>query len=222
MDYVTGGLGAVTQARDGWPIYQRNGLLGERLRDVRIPQREIVWSQTSARQVLTDFLRYDLRTRFTGEYLPKVDGTTMFHSIEARSPFLDYRLWEFAASLPYELRLKGGTLKAILREMARRRLGERVATGRKRGFGIPVQRWVAGKWRDRVADSLRDGLLNREGWIRGDAAVAQLDRAARIGWSPNQLWYLFVLESWLRRERNEPALAAPPHDERVWSAITCS
>ncbi|MFL6213171.1 MAG: asparagine synthase (glutamine-hydrolyzing) [Blastocatellia bacterium] len=222
MDYVTGGLGAVTQARDGWPVYQRNGLLGERLRDVRIPQREIAWSQASARRVLTDFLRYDLGTRFTGEYLPKVDGATMHHSIEARSPFLDYRLWEFAASLPFELRLKGGTLKAILRELARRRLGERVATGRKRGFGIPVQRWIAGKWRERVAASLRDGLLEREGWIRGDAAVAQLERAARVGWSPNQLWYLFVLESWLRRERNQTAPATTPHDERVLSAMTCS
>jgi asparagine synthase (glutamine-hydrolysing) len=222
MDFVTGGLGAVTQARDGWPVYQRNGLLGQRLRDVRIPQREIAWSHASARRVLTDFLRYDLKTRFTGEYLPKVDGATMHHSIEARSPFLDYQLWEFAASLPFDLRLKGGTLKAILREMARRHLGERVATGRKRGFGIPVQRWVAGRWRGRVADSLRDGLLEREGWINGDAAVAQLDRAAREGWSPNQLWYLFVLESWLRRERNAAPLATTPHNERVLSAITYS
>ncbi|HKP12769.1 MAG TPA: asparagine synthase (glutamine-hydrolyzing), partial [Blastocatellia bacterium] len=110
-DYVTGGLGAVTQARDGWPMYQRNGLLGDRLSDVRIPQREMAWSHASARRVLTDFLGYDLRTRFTGEYLTKVDGATMHHSVEARSPFLDYKLWEFAAALPYDLRLKGGTLK---------------------------------------------------------------------------------------------------------------
>jgi asparagine synthase (glutamine-hydrolysing) len=222
MDYVTGGLGAVTQARDGWPMYQRSGLLGDRLSDVRIPQREMAWSHASARRVLTDFLDYDLRTRFTGEYLPKVDGATMHHSVEARSPFLDYQLWEFAAALPYEVRLKGGALKAILRELARRHLGERVAAGRKRGFGIPVQRWVAGRWRERVAASLRDGLLAREGWIRGDAAVTQLDRAARAGWSPNQLWYLFVLESWLRGERDQTAQMASPHDGRALSAITCS
>src|SRR6185295_15012461 len=80
LDYVTGGLGAVTQTRDGWPMYQRNGLLGERLCDTRIPQRELAWSQESARHLLTDFLRYDRQTRFTGEYLPKVDGATMHHS----------------------------------------------------------------------------------------------------------------------------------------------
>ncbi|MFL6278400.1 MAG: asparagine synthase (glutamine-hydrolyzing) [Blastocatellia bacterium] len=220
LDYTTGGLGAVTQARDGWPMYQRSGLLGERLRDECIPQREMAWSQTAARRLLTDFLRYDRRTRFTGEYLPKVDGATMHHSIEARSPFLDYQLWEFAAALPYELRLRGGALKAILRELARRRLGERVAGGRKRGFGIPVQRWLAGKWRERIEACFRDSLLNREGWIRGDAAIAQLDRAASRGWVPNQLWYLFVLEMWLRRERGATA-DFPTHSEtRAHIAMT--
>ena len=222
MDFATGGLGAATQARDGWPMYQQGGLLGERLRDLRIPQREMQWSHGSARQLLTDFLRYDRRTRFTGEYLPKVDGATMHHSIEARSPFLDYRLWEFAAMLPYELRLKGGTLKAILRELARRHIGERVATGRKRGFGIPVQRWIAGKWRDRVEASFRDSLLERQGWIRGDAVIARLEQASRAGWAPNQLWYLFVLESWLRREQSVNGHLPAHHDEPILAAITCS
>jgi len=160
--------------------------------------------------VLTDFLRYDRRTRFTGEYLPKVDGATMHHSIEARSPLLDYQLWEFAAALPYELRLRGGTLKAILREIARRHLGERVAGGRKRGFGIPVQRWLADRWRDRVAASFTDSLLASEGWLRADGLLVELDKAGRAGFAPNQLWYSYVLESWLRHERRaaSDALAA--------------
>src|SRR5215471_17237519 len=147
MDYATGGLGAVARARDGWPLYQQNGMLGERLRYRHVPQREIASSHSSAVRLLEEFLRYDRVTRFTGEYLPKVDGTTMHHSIEARSPFLDHKLWEFAATLPFDLRLRGGKLKAILRELARRHVGERVAVGRKRGFGIPVARWLAGKWR---------------------------------------------------------------------------
>ncbi|HKP13148.1 MAG TPA: asparagine synthase (glutamine-hydrolyzing), partial [Blastocatellia bacterium] len=201
LDYATGGLGGVARARDGLQMYQRNGLLGERLRDAALDQHAIGRSIESARNLLTEFLSYDRDTRFTGEYLPKVDGATMHHSVEARSPFLDYKLWEFAAALPYELRLRGGALKAILRELARRHLGERVAAGRKRGFGIPVQRWVAGKWRERVADSLRDGLLAREGWLHADGLLAELDSAARAGFAPNQLWYSYVLESWLRHER---------------------
>jgi asparagine synthase (glutamine-hydrolysing) len=203
IDYTTGGLGAVTNARDGLPSYRRKGMLGERLAEATVDQRAIPWSHTSARNVLSEFLRYDRRTRFTGEYLPKVDGATMHHSIEARSPFLDQKLWEFAATLPFGLRLNGGNLKAVLRELARRKIGERVARGRKRGFGIPVQRWIAGRWRPTVEESFRDSLLDREGWLSSRAVLAQLDKAARQGWASNHLWYSFVLESWLRSEREE-------------------
>jgi asparagine synthase (glutamine-hydrolysing) len=199
FDFATGGLGAVTHAHDGLPVYQRHGLLGERLAAARLPRREIPWSTGSARRLLTDFLEYDRRTRFTGEYLTKVDGATMHYALEARSPFLDHELWSFAASLPYEIRLKDGTLKAVLRELARRKIGERVASGRKRGFGIPVQRWIAGRWRPKVEECFRDSLLAKEGWVRPGPVLDRLQAAA--GRAPNQLWYLFVLESWLRYER---------------------
>jgi asparagine synthase (glutamine-hydrolysing) len=206
LDYATGGLGGVAQARDGLQMYGRAGLLGERLQGAALDQHAIPRSAASARRLLAEFLAYDRDTRFTGEYLPKVDGATMHHSVEARSPFLDSRLWEFAASLPFGLRLHNGRLKAVLREIARRRIGDRVARGRKRGFGIPVQRWLAGKWRDRVAASFRDSLLASEGWLRADGLLAELHKASAAGTAPNQLWYSYVLESWLRHER-QPATA---------------
>ena len=98
--------------------------------------------------------------------MTKVDGATMFHALEARSPFLDQDLWEFAATLPFELRLRQNKLKAVLRELARRKLGERVSTGRKRGFSIPVQRWVAGQWRDMMRSLMSNSVLDEQGWIR--------------------------------------------------------
>lgn len=203
MDYTTGGLGAVACTHDGLLVYQRHGLLGERLASATVASRSIPWSLASGRQVLAEFLEYDRRTRFVGEYLTKVDGATMHYALEARSPFLDQQLWEFAAALPFDLRLHRGQLKAILRELARRKIGERVASGRKRGFGIPVQRWVAGQWRTVVEEMLRESILEQEGWIRSRPTLDQLERAARNGWAPNQLWYIFVLESWLRHERRE-------------------
>jgi asparagine synthase (glutamine-hydrolysing) len=144
----------------------------------------------------------------------------MYHALEARSPFLDQALWEFAAALPYPVRLRGGTLKAVLRELARRRVAPRVAEGRKRGFSIPVQRWVAGRWRASVADALRDSLAEQQGWVRADAALARLDEAGRRGWAPNQLWYVYVLESWLRHEQSESAsTTAPPAGGRETVAV---
>ena len=205
LNYSTGGLGAVACAHDGLPSYWRYGMLGERLSGISVSQRSIEWSHESGHNVLSEFLEYDRAGRFVGEYMTKVDGATMFHSLEARSPFLDQDLWEFASSLSFETRLNGGRSKALLRALAREKLGERLAAGRKRGFTIPVQRWLVGRWRNALTESLQTSVLDREGWINAPAALERLSVAAEKGWAPNQLWYIFVLETWLRYEQNATA-----------------
>jgi len=212
LDYTTGGLGAVTNARDGLPIYEQNAMLGARLAGATVAQRDIPRSRESGQNVLAEFLEYDRRTRFTGEYLPKVDGATMHYALEARSPFLDQKLWEYAAALPLDLRLHRGGLKAILRELARRRIGKRVARGRKRGFGIPAGRWMAGRWRARVEETLRDSILGREGWIDEQAALKKFAREVERGEASLQTWYLFVLETWMRHERGANVFEPPADD----------
>ena len=203
-DFATGGLGGLVATHDGLPMYVERHLLGPRLADVSIEQRSIVPSRSSAKNLLAEFVEYDRRTRFVGEYMTKVDGATMHYGLEARSPFLDQEWWEFAGSLPFALRLQGGRLKSVLRALAARTLGVRVARGRKRGFGIPVQRWIAGRWHAAVDETFRDSLLDREGWITGKAVRRELASCKPGGWAPKQLWYLFVLESWLRHERQTP------------------
>lgn len=201
LDYSAGGLGAVTSAHDGLPAYQQAEVLGERLLGCTVDQRTIPHSRDSARSVLGDYLNYDRQTRFVSEFLTKVDGATMHYGLEARSPFLDQELWEFAAALPYHVRLRHGRSKAVLRELARRKIGTRVAEGKKRGFTIPVQRWITGKWRAEVETAFRDSVLEREGWIQTRPVLKWLEESSRKGWAPKQLWYLFVLESWLKNER---------------------
>jgi asparagine synthase (glutamine-hydrolysing) len=205
LDYASGGLGAVTNAHDGLPSYNQQGVLGERLMTYTVDQRRIEWSHDAGRHVLSNYLDYDRHTRFVSEFLTKVDGATMHYGLEARSPFLDQDLWEFAASLPFHLRLRHGRLKAVLRELARRKIGERVARGRKRGFTIPVQRWITGRWRLQVEEMFRDSLLEKEGWIRSGPALRWLEKSTATGWAPKQLWYLFVLESWLRNNQTSAA-----------------
>jgi asparagine synthase (glutamine-hydrolysing) len=205
MNYSTGGLGAVACAHDGLPSYWQHGMLGERLSGISVSHRDIEWSHESGHKVLADFLEYDRGNRFVGEYMTKVDGATMFHALEARSPFLDQDLWEFAASLPFELRLRNGQSKALLRELARQKLGQQVASGQKRGFTIPVQRWLVGRWRNALTESLRTSVLDREGWINSRAVLERLTVATENGWAPNQLWYIFVLETWLRYEKDAKA-----------------
>ena len=219
MNYSTGGLGAVACTHDGLPSYKQFGMLGDRLSDVSVAQREIEWSHVSGRNVLAEFLEYDRAGRFVGEFMTKVDGATTYHSLEARSPFLDQDLWEFAAGLSYETRMHGGRLKSLLRALAAEKIGERLARRRKRGFTIPVNRWLTGRWRSALTNLLDNAISDREGWINSRAVGKQLDAAAEKGWAPNQFWYIFVLESWLRHEQDSPVEISTPELEPEGAAV---
>lgn len=199
MDYATGGLGAVTRVRDGLPFYETHGLLGPRLQGATVAQRQIALSFASGRHVLDDLVRYDLRTVFAGEYLPKVDGTTMYCGLEARSPFLDYRLAELALKLPVNVRLRNGRLKAVLRELARRKMGNAVAGREKRGFTIPIEKWLAHSGERELQSLDSDAALCRQGWIEPRALAACVKEALAAQSAPRQLWYLLVLNAWLEK-----------------------
>lgn len=200
LDYSCGGLGAVIRAHDGLPLYHRFGLLGDRLANISLPQRQTPWSVKSAQHLLEDFLAYDWQTTFTGEYLTKVDGGTMYHGLEARSPFLDHVLWEYAGSVPLETRLQNGELKAILREIARRRIGPSVANRPKHGFEIPVCRWLAKQWGNKFREMFNESWLAKENFIQAKPVLDLWRRTAPSGKVPLQLWHLFVLENWMRAQ----------------------
>ena len=209
MDYVTGGLPAFLAAHAGLDDFRARGMLGERLARVTVANRDGKWSVAGARRILEAYLAHDLGHQFVSEYLTKVDGATMYYALEARSPFFDQQLWEYASSLPLELRLYGGQLKAVLREIARRRIGPRVAAGRKRGFSIPVSRWIAGRWRAAAEEALMNSRLARDGWIRADGVRRALDSAGSDARAGQQVWYLWVLEEWLRHEETTAPSAIP-------------
>jgi asparagine synthase (glutamine-hydrolysing) len=200
LDYSSGGLGAVIQTHDGLPLYHRFGLLGDRLANISLHQRQTPWSVKSAQHLLEEFLAYDWQTTFTGEYLTKLDGGTMYYGLEARSPFLDHVLWEYAGSVPLETRLQNGELKAILREIARKRIGPSVANRPKRGFEVPVCRWLAKQWGNEFQEIFNESLLAKEHFIRAEPVLDLWRRTAPSGKVPLQLWYLFVLENWMRAQ----------------------
>lgn len=133
FDYTAGGLNARVSYSNSLPAYKAQGLLGERL--FNLPSfNGTDWSVNGAYHIMEEYLAYERKHWFVSEFMTKVDGSSMYYGLEARSPFFDHCLWEFASSLPFGLRLHGGRLKAILRELARRRIGWTVANGRKRGL----------------------------------------------------------------------------------------
>jgi asparagine synthase (glutamine-hydrolysing) len=200
-EYATGGIGEHIRAHDGLPYYAAHTMLGDRLAERHLPWREIPASLASGRRLLEDVFDYHLQAHFSGEFLPKVDGATMYYSIEARGPLLDQKIWEFAAALPAKVRFHGGDLKAVLREIVRRHVSPEAASRRKQGFTVPVERWLANRWTGMLNRLRETTRLERAGWIRNGALEGPVREAIAGQWVPQQVWHLLVLEHWL--EKNE-------------------
>jgi len=91
---------------------------------------------------LSKLLYMDFTMYLQDDLLTKVDRATMLASLEARAPFLDHDLSQFAAGLPSSLKLRGKNTKYILKKTVRRRLPPEVINRRKRGFNIPFSKWL--------------------------------------------------------------------------------
>jgi asparagine synthase (glutamine-hydrolysing) len=147
----------------------------------------------------------DLKTYLPGDILTKVDRASMAHSLEVRGPFLDYELVEWAASLPADLKLRGGTGKFILKRALEPLLPADILYRKKMGFAVPLGRWFRGPLRARVAALATSRTLLDSGVFApaGLARLVELHLAARRDFSPT-LWSLLMLEGFLARRRLDP------------------
>ena len=98
----------------------------------------------------------NVRLILANDYLPKVDAGSMRHSLEVRVPMLDEDLIAFGLTLPHALRVDGRKGKRLLRALAARHLPASIAARPKRGFSVPVDRWVDGSFRMMLRESLLD------------------------------------------------------------------
>lgn len=218
LDYAVGGIGAYGRVRLGLPYFEERALAGGRLRGRKVAYRQIPASLASARRLVSDVFQFHTRMHFTSEFMTKVDGGTMYYSLEARSPFLDQAIWEYAARLPPEIHFHGGRPKAVLREIARRCVGPEVAFRRKQGFTIPVERWLASKWSGRLKELKSGTILVRDGWMEGKALSAAVDEALSRGEISKQLFHTLVFEQWLRRNEHglpDPGIRFPLADRMI-------
>jgi asparagine synthase (glutamine-hydrolysing) len=150
--------------------------------------------------VLDATLLTDQMTYLPNDLLVKVDIASMANSLEARSPFLDHKLIEFAASLPEGLKLRGISPKSLLKKVAARLVPRDVVYRRKMGFGVPVGQWFRGEMKDFV----RDVLLSEKAQTRGIVKAEMLTRYVDEHTSGRfdhafQIWTLLMLELWFRR-----------------------
>ncbi len=107
------------------------------------------WDATHSTHLVDRVLDFYTRFYLTDDILVKTDRASMMHSLEVRAPFLDNELVDYVRQLPWQAKLQGdalsgATTKWILKKALRRRLPSEILNRRKKGFGIPLSRWLRG------------------------------------------------------------------------------
>jgi asparagine synthase (glutamine-hydrolysing) len=137
----------------------------------------------------------DLETYLPGDILVKADRTTMAHSLEGRSPWLDYRMVELAASLPTEFKLRQKQGKYIFKHALRRFIPAKISQRRKMGFSVPLADWLRTSLRPTFEEAVFEP---------GMSEYLSFPEVSRI-WAEHQsglhnhdrkLWNLLMLACW--------------------------
>ena len=148
---------------------------------------------------IAQLVEANMRSYLPDDLLIKADRCSMAASLEARAPFLDHQLAEYAAGIPFNLKLRGSRTKHILKEAARGLLPQEIIDRKKHGFGVPL-----GSWLRRDMAQARELLLSQRARQRGlldtgvvERLIAQHESGQRD--NSRQLWALLTLEEWRRQ-----------------------
>lgn len=161
-------------------------------------------------------LYVDQKAYLANELLRTTDSMSMAHSLEVRTPFLDYRVVELAARMPMSMRMRGFTTKYAIRRLAERLLPAEISRRPKSGFNVPLANWMTPASESFVRDHLAPHTLKRRGYFDAARVTGMLDehfqgRANRSQW----IAMLLTFEIWHRQfsdrvpaaSHRQPALA---------------
>lgn len=226
---------AETLALDGAGRYvaymtHLNGLRRERLytaeyrrlvgESVAFDVMGLPWRESGAGEIVDRMLDVDTQTYLPDDLLTKMDIATMASSLEARSPFLDHQLMEFAASLPADLKVRGRETKVILRSALRGWVPDEILDAPKRGFRLPLGDWFRGELRGYTRDVLLDARAAGRGYFDQSYVRELLDRHGNGVQDHSQgIWTLLMFELWHREFVDGPqAPSSASSTERIAAA----
>jgi asparagine synthase (glutamine-hydrolysing) len=143
------------------------------------------------------------------DLLVKVDRVAMSVSLETRAPFLDPDIFEFAWRLPIQWKITGQLGKVFLRNVLTGYLPEKLIDPRKRGFGVPIERWLRGPLRDWTESLLNERDLAAGGLVNPAAVRVAWEQYLRGSLQQfSGLWNILVFQSWVRSQ-NSPIIPSP-------------
>jgi asparagine synthase (glutamine-hydrolysing) len=166
---------------------------------------EAAYQASDAPSLVEAVMHADVQLYLPDDLLVKMDIASMANSLEVRSPLLDHRLVEFAASLPRSLKLRRLTQKYLLKRVMAGTLPDRVLRRRKMGFGVPIDHWFRHELREMAYDVLLDARARARGYFQPEAVRRYLDEHAQGRASHHaRLWSLLFLELWHRTYIDSP------------------
>ena len=153
-------------------------------------------------------LHQDTRMYLPDDILTKVDRMSMAVSLEARVPLLDHRLMQFAATVPFNLKMKGNTSKRVAKHSLRDVLPPPLLVQRKRGFSIPIQRW----FREDLRDHFKEMVLSKKArclhFFNQDTSRCLLEKHLNLNDDyGHHLWALLMFEHWIRYIETVPDIS---------------
>ncbi|MFH1479377.1 MAG: asparagine synthase-related protein, partial [Candidatus Omnitrophota bacterium] len=156
-----------------------------------------VFNDYRSKDVVDSVMSTDIKTYLLDDLLVKMDIATMANSLEGRSPFLDHRLMEFAATIPSNIKIKGVKLKYILKVALKDKLPKEILSRGKMGFGIPIDVWFRGELKDYSHDILTNEKCIERGYFKKES-VERLLKDHYLGNANNgsRIWTLLNLELW--------------------------
>lgn len=167
------------------------------------------FARTNARDPLNQMMYVDTRLYLPADMLVKIDRMTMAHGLEAREPYLDYRVIELSARMPASLKLRGWSQKKyVLKKALHGRVPNEVLYRRKQGFNVPKALWMRGGMRDFVHDMLSPARVKATGVLE-PSVVADVLRSHYQGRSDrsHEIWSLLVLLIWFDQFGTGPGAA---------------
>ncbi|MCF7835507.1 MAG: asparagine synthase (glutamine-hydrolyzing) [Candidatus Marinimicrobia bacterium] len=141
-----------------------------------------------------------LKNYLQDDILVKTDRASMATSLESRAPLLDHDLVEFVNSLSHEYKLHGWKTKYILKELMKDKLPKNIVCRKKKGFGIPVAKWIRDDLKDFTLDLFEEDKIKEQG-IFNYSFIKQLLDEHFSGKKDNRkkLWTLMIFQMWYKR-----------------------
>ena len=141
---------------------------------------------------------YDIKTYLNWDINTKVDRATMAYSLEARAPLMDYRVVDFARSLPTAFKYKNGNQKRILKDVLYKYVPKEIFDRPKAGFTMPFEKWFREDLKDYVLSELNEDGLQQIPGIDVNNIIGKIDQHINGTWNHYPLiWKLLVLKQWL-------------------------